>query len=77
MRTESFNCSFVNRYLLKVHLTPEIFFFAQTNPLTVWIIFSDIFFDLVKTLNFHDLLNLTKIGSRPRKERSGASKVVT
>ena len=46
----------------KVHLTPEIFF-AQTNPLTVWIIASENFFDLVKTSNFYDLLNLTKVGS--------------
>ena len=58
-----------------MHLTPEIFF-AQTNPVTVWIISLEKFFDLVKTSNFYDLLNLMKIGSRPRKERSGASRVV-
>ena len=28
---------------------------------------------LIKTSNFYDLLNLTKSGSRPRKERSGVS----
>ena len=50
------------KFIVKVHLTPEIFF-AQTNPLTVWIISSEKFFDLVKTSNFYDLLNLTKIGS--------------
>ena len=52
---------------LKVHLTPEMFFFAQTNPLTVRIISSENFSDFVKTSNFYDLLNLSKASSRPRK----------
>ena len=62
--------------LLKVHLTPEIFFRSNKSSYCLDRFFEK-FFDLVKTSNFYDLLNLTKIGSRPRKERSGMSRVVT
>ena len=61
--------------LLKVHLAPPppppLFFIAQIN--LIWIISSQEILDLVQTSIFYDLLILTKFGSRPRKERSGAN----
>lgn len=67
-----------NPYRHRLKCTQRLnIFFGKTSHLIVWIISSQKIFDLVKSSNFYDPLNMTKFGSRPRKRGLGRAKVVT
>ena len=62
---------------IKVHLTPQIFFFAKTIKLILWSNVPQIYFDLVKSSNFCAPLKPSFVWFMTEHGESGESKAVT